>query len=509
MKCRLQNLYQFPTVSGVANLLSGAAKPAPVTNQKKKQQAGNRDIAIIGMSGRFPGANSVEEFWNLLTEGREGTSFFSDAELDAAIPQSTKDDPAYVKARGLISGADEFDAAFFGFNPRSAEMMDPQQRVFLEIAWEVLESSGHLPQKYNGSIGVFAGTGYNTYFTNNVLAHPDIVERAGQFNVRLLNEKDYIATRTAYQFNLKGPAVAVYSACSTSLLAIAQAVSAIRYGQCDVALAGAASITSPLKSGHFYEEGSIMSKDGHCRPFDAEATGTVFSDGAGVVLLKSLADAERDGDNIYAIIKGIGINNDGADKGSFGGPSPEGQAGAIVTAINDAGIDAAAISYIEAHGTATPLGDPIEIEGLTLAFGAQEQKQYCAVGSVKSNLGHLTAASGVAGLIKTVLSLQHRQIPPTLFYNKLNPNINLNNSPFYINPSLKPWDTAGKRSAGVSSFGVGGTNVHVVLEEFAAKPAESGASKPLSLITWSAKTDASLSNYAKNLAAYAGQRKAG
>jgi len=503
----ITKLYQFPTVRGVANLLSGAGKTAVVTNQKKERPAGSRDIAIIGMAARFPGANNIEAFWDLLTGGREGISFFSDAELDPAIPQSTKNNPAYVKARGLISGADEFDAAFFGFNPRSAEMMDPQQRIFLEIAWEVLESSGHLPQKYNGSVGVFAGAGYNTYFTNNVLAHQDIVERAGQFNVRLLNEKDYVATRTAYQFNLKGPAVAVYSACSTSLLAIAQAVSAIRDGQCDVTLAGAASITSPLKSGHFYEEGSIMSKDGHCRPFDAQATGTVFSDGAGVVLLKSLEAAERDGDNIYAVIKGIGINNDGADKGSFGGPSAEGQAGAITSAINDAGIDAAAISYIEAHGTATPLGDPIEIEGLTLAFGTQEQKQYCAIGSVKSNLGHLTAASGVAGLIKTALSLQHRQLPPTLFYNKLNPNIDLNDSPFYINSSLKPWDAAGKRCAGVSSFGVGGTNVHVVLEEFAANRVDSGGSKPLALITWSAKTDTSLSNYAKNLAAYSEKNK--
>jgi amino acid adenylation domain-containing protein len=498
----ITKLYQFPTVSGIANLLGSATKIVPVMGVNKKQQARNRDIAIIGMAGRFPGANSIEAFWDMLAEGLEGISFFSDAELDASIPQSTKNDPAYVKARGMIDGADEFDAGFFGFNPRSAEIMDPQQRVFLEIAWEVLEASGHLPQKYKGSVGVFAGTGYNTYFTNNVLAHPEIVERAGQFNVRLLNEKDYIATRTAYQLNLKGPAVAVYSACSTSLLAIAQAVSAIREGQCDVALAGAAAITSPIKSGHFYEEGSIMSKDGHCRPFDAEATGTVFSDGAGVVLLKSREVAERDGDTIYAVIKGIGLNNDGADKGSFGGPSAEGQAAAIAMAINDAGVDAASISYVEAHGTGTPLGDPIEIEGLGLAFGIQEQKQYCAIGSVKSNVGHLTAASGVAGLIKTVLAMQHREIPPTLFYNKLNPNIQLDDSPFYINQSLKPWDATGLRRAGVSSFGVGGTNVHLVIEEYATKPVEPAISKPLSLVTWSAKTDTSLNNYAKKLAGY-------
>ena len=434
----ITKLYQYPTVSGLVNFITGENKTAPVlTAKKNKSKTANGDIAVIGMAGRFPGANTIDEFWDLLTEGREGISFFNNAELDQSIPQNIKNDPAYVKARGIIDEADEFDAEFFGFNPRSAELMDPQQRVFLEIAWEALENGGYLPQKYNGSVGVFAGSGYNTYFTNNVLAHPELVEKAGQFHVRLLNEKDYIATRTAYQLNLKGPAVAVYSACSTSLLAIAQAVSSIRNGQCDVALAGAASITSPIKSGHFYEEGSIMSKDGHCRPFDAEATGTVFSDGAGVVLLKSREDAERDGDTIYAIIKGIGINNDGADKGSFGGPSAQGQAGAIAMAIDDAGIDASSISYIEAHGTATPLGDPIEIEGLNLAFGEQEQKQYCAVGSVKSNLGHLTAASGVAGLIKTALALHHQQIPASLFYNHTNPNINLADSPFYINNELK------------------------------------------------------------------------
>jgi amino acid adenylation domain-containing protein len=499
----ITKLYQFPTVSGIVNLVSGENKVNPILSAKKKNNNNNGDIAIIGMAGRFPGADTIEAFWDLLSEGLEAISFFNIDEIDASVPGSIKNDPDYVKARGVIDGADAFDAEFFGFNPRSAELMDPQQRVFLEIAWEALESGGYLPQKYNGSVGVFAGTGYNTYFTNNVLAHPELVERTGQFNVRLLNEKDYIATRTAYQLNLKGPAVAVYSACSTSLLAIAQAVSSIRDGQCDIAIAGAASITSPIKSGHLYEEGSIMSRDGHCRPFDSEATGTVFSDGAGVVLLKSREDAERDGDTIYAIIKGIGVNNDGADKGSFGGPSAQGQAGAIAMAINDAGIEASTIGYIEAHGTATPLGDPIEIEGLSLAFGEQEQTQFCAVGSVKSNLGHLTAASGVAGLIKTVLSLHHQQIPASLFYKNTNPNINLLDSPFYINAELKPWGSDQKRRAGVSSFGVGGTNVHVILEEFENVPVQSSASKPLTLINWSAKTESSVNNYAKKLSEFA------
>ena len=503
----ITKLYQFPTISGLLNLITGTNQAPAFAFKKDKNKKANADIAIIGMAGRFPGAKNIEEFWDLLVEGREGTSFFTADEIDVSIPSNIKNDPAYVKARGLIDGADEFDAAFFGFNPRSAELMDPQQRIFLQIAWEALEKTGYLPQKYNGSVGVFAGTGYNTYYTNNVLNHPAKVDQYGQFNVRTLNEKDYIATRTAYQLNLKGPAIAVHSACSTSSLAIAQAVSAIRDGQCDIALAGAVSITSPIKSGHFYEEGSIMSKDGHCRPFDADATGTVFSDGAGIVLLKSREEAERDGDTIYAVIKGIGINNDGADKGSFGGPSAQGQAGAIAMAINDADIDASTISYVEAHGTATPLGDPIEIEGLNLAFGVQESKQFCAIGSVKSNLGHLTAASGVAGLIKTALALYYQQIPASIFYQHTNPNINLTESPFYVNAELKKWKSAEKRRAGVSSFGVGGTNVHIILEEFENVRTQTGKSKPLSLITWSAKTEASMGNYAEKLAGFAQNNK--
>ena len=391
----ITKLYQYPTVTGIANFINGESKiSSQPSNHKKKERSDNGDIAIIGMACRFPGADTIDEFWELLSEGREAISFFSDDELDPSIPPAVRNDPAYVKARGIINKADEFDAAFFGFNPRIAELMDPQQRIFLEIAWEVLESTGHLPQKYSGSTGVFAGCGYNTYFTNNVLAHSDLVENNGQFNVRLLNEKDYIATRTAYQLNLNGPAVAVYSACSTSLLAIAQAVSSIRNGQCAIAIAGAASITSPLKSGHLYEEGSIMSSDGHCRPFDAAATGTVFSDGAGVVLLKDLENAKRDGDVVYAVIKGIGINNDGADKGSFSGPSAQGQAGAIAMAISDAGIEPSEIGYIEAHGTATPIGDPIEIEGLNLAFGAQEKKQFLRCRFRKKQLGAFNGSLG-------------------------------------------------------------------------------------------------------------------
>jgi amino acid adenylation domain-containing protein len=495
-------VYQFPTVHGIAAYLDGIKKTVVKVQKKNENRIGNKDVAVIGMAGRFPGANSIDELWELLREGKETVSFFTKEELSPYIADETKNDPDYVRARGVIDGAGEFDAAFFGINTKHAQLMDPQQRIFLQTAWEALESSGYSPAKFNGSIGVFAGSGNNTYYLNNVISNKELVERVGSFQVMTLNEKDYVATRTAYELNLKGPAVSVYSACSTSLLAIAQAVESIRKGQCDVALAGGVAITVPIKSGHIYQEGAMLSRDGHCRSFDADAQGTVFSDGAGVILLKSKEDAERDGDTIYAIIKGIGVNNDGGGKGSFTAPSAEGQAGAIIMAIEDAGIEASSITYVESHGTATPLGDPIEIEGLNIAFGKQDKKQYCAIGSIKSNMGHLTAAAGVAGFIKTVLSLHNKQILPSINFTKPNPNIDFANSPFFVNTELKNWDTNGKRIAGVSSFGVGGTNLHVVLEEFENSKKETSASRPVQLINWSAKTVSSREAYAKKLAGY-------
>ncbi len=497
------SIYQNPTVSTLVNFL--AEKPEGAVPENHLAGAGY-DIAVIAMAGRFPGANDVEEFWDILKEGQETISFFKPEELDASIPEDLKNSPDYVKARGIIDRAEEFDAAFFGIQPRLAELMDPQQRVFLEIAWEALESSGYFPSKYNGTIGVFAGTGNNTYYLNNVQGHQDLIGRVGSFQVMTANEKDYIASRTAYELNLKGPAVSVQSACSTSLLAIAEAVESIRKGQCDMALAGGVSVTVPIKSGHIYQEGAMYSRDGHNRTFDSEAAGTVFSDGAGVVMLKKLEQAIIDGDRIYSVIKGIGLNNDGGGKGSFTAPSAEGQAGAIRMAIRDAGIDPAAIGYIEAHGTATPLGDPIEIEGLNLAFGHQGKKQYCALGSVKSNIGHCTAAAGVAGFIKTSLALYHKKIPATVNYKKPNPHIHFEQGPFYVNNQLKDWQTDAKRMAGVSSFGVGGTNVHVVLEEFRnpdkANPKNHQHNRSLQLFSWSAKTEKSLEAYAGKLAHY-------
>ncbi|MGY0037909.1 beta-ketoacyl synthase N-terminal-like domain-containing protein [Pedobacter sp. NJ-S-72] len=319
--------------------------------------------------------------------------------------------------------------------------MDPQQRVFLEISRDVLEKSGHLPAVYDGIIGVFAGSGNNSYFPHNVAGNTDLINQVGSFQVMTVNEKDYISSRTAYELDLKGPAVSVFSACSTSLLAVSQAVESLRKNQCDVAIAGGASISSPIYSGHIYQEGAMLSKDGHCRSFDENATGTVFSDGAGVVLLKTLSAALQDGDTIYALIKGFGVNNDGGEKGSFTAPSTDGQAAAIAMAIEDAAVNPSTISYVETHGTATPLGDPIEIEGLKQAFGEQSEQQFCAIGSIKSNMGHMTAAAGVAGLIKTTLALYYKEIPPSINFEKPNPNISFAGSPFYVNDRLTPWET--------------------------------------------------------------------
>lgn len=498
----ITKLYQYPTVNGIASYIDGNKTIARVNAIKPKNQ-GNQDIAVVGMAVRFPGANNIDELWQLLTEGRESTSFFSDEELDKSIPFEIRNAPNYVKARGIVEGAQGFDAAFFGINPKVAELMDPQQRVFMELAWEALETSGHLPDHYNGVIGVYGGVGNNTYYINNVLAHPDKIENIGRFLTATINEKDYIATRTAYELNLTGPAVSVHAACSTSLLAIAQAADAIRNGQCTVALAGGASINTPVKSGHLYQQGTMLSADGHCRPFDAESDGTIFSDGAGIVVLKNMDDAIKDGDTIYAVLKGIGVNNDGGGKGSFTAPSATGQAGAIAMAIADARVEPASISYVEAHGTATSLGDPIEIEGLNLAFGKQEHNQYCAIGSIKSNMGHLVAAAGVAGFIKTTLALYHRQIPPSLHFSRPNPNIDFAESPFFVNTSLRKWELAGKRIAGVSSFGVGGTNVHTILEEYQQnEDNETSEQRPFELISWSAKTATSASKYADRLYYY-------
>jgi amino acid adenylation domain-containing protein len=509
IKLPVTQLYQHPTVAGAAAYLNEqrnqvAAEDEPTAPEPARALA--HEVAIIGMAGRFPGAQTIEELWDVLREGRETTRFFTPAELDATIAPALRNDPRYVAARGVIAHADEFDASFFKLNPKLAAAMDPQQRVFLEIAWEALEQGGCLPAHYAGRVGVFAGAGNNSYYPHNVQGNAAVLAQLGDFQVMTVNEKDYMASRVAYTLDLRGPAVSVQSACSTGLLAVAQAVQSLRAGQCEVALAGAASITSPLNSGYLYQEGSMLSADGHCRPFDAQAKGTVFSDGAAVVLLKPLDAALRDGDRLYAVIKGVGISNDGG-KGSFSAPSATGQAAAISAALADGAVAPASISYVEAHGTATPIGDPIEVEGLHLAFGPGAPAS-CALGSIKSNMGHLTAAAGVAGLIKTVLALQHQQLPASLHYTQPNPLLDLANGPFFVNAQLREWPAGGAapRRAGVSSFGVGGTNVHVVLEEapeaqVAPEPENRtvAATRPAQLITWSARTASSCSAYAQHL----------
>ena len=504
IKIPVTQLYQYPTIAGVTEYLNASQKveekrPADINERKSAA------IAVIGMAGRFPGADTVDKLWTVLTEGKETTTFFSDEELDSNIPIDLKTDSLYVKARGIIEDATLFDPEFFGINKKLAELMDPQQRVFLEIAWEILERAGHLPSKVKHKTGVFAGCGPNFYYENNVLSHHDKIDKLGKLQVTTVNDKDYIASRTAYHLNLKGPAININSACSTSLLAILEAVNSLRSGQCEVAIAGGSSINASIKSGHLYAEGSILSKDGHCAPFDEHATGTVFSDGCGAVLLKRLDDAQRDGDTIFAVIKGVGVSNDGNDKASFTAPSAIGQADAILSAIQDAGVNTCDISYIETHGTGTPIGDPIEFDGLLKAFGKQNDNQYCAIGSIKSNFGHLTEAAGVASFIKTCLSLHHKKLVPSLGFKISNKHIDFPNSPFFVNQKLCDWKDE-NRIAGVSSFGVGGTNVHVILSSYENPVNLEKEDKPFELITWSAKSETSLDAYGRQLEEFCEQQ---
>lgn len=472
-------------------------------------------IAIIGMAGRFPGAETVEEFWANLLAGKESISFFSDAELAEAgfDPAELKRRGRYVPARGVLKDADCFDASFFGVHPKEAEVIDPQHRVFLEACWAALERAGYPPNRMTGAVGVFAGATFNTYFQQALQQRPDLIELIGSELVMFGNEKDYMTTRVAYKLGLKGPALSISTACSTSLVAVCQGCHSLLTYQSDVVLAGGVSVTVPQQRGYYFEEGYIGSPDGHTRTFDEKGAGTVFSNGVAVVVLKRLEDAVKDGDRIYAVIKGAALNNDGSQRVSFGAPGVEGQSEVIAMAHAMAEVEPDTITYVEAHGTATPLGDPIEVAALTKAFRlGTDAKQFCGLGSVKSNVGHLDAAAGVAGLIKVALSLQHKVLPASLHFNKPNPKIDLANSPFYVTAALQEWKSpAGvPRRAGVSSFGSGGTNAHVVVEEAPELP-PSGPSRPWQLLPLSAKTSealdratANLSDYLKQLARDAG-----
>ncbi|MFO1507435.1 MAG: amino acid adenylation domain-containing protein [Lysobacterales bacterium] len=492
----IADFFRAPTVAALARVLEqGAApQPRPARSDGTEPTEDSRKIAIIAMAGRFPGASDVEAFWRNLREGRESITRFDADQLDPSIPAEVRRDPDYVPSRGVLDDAAGFDAPFFGMTAREAELTDPQQRVFLELCWECLERAGHAPGSGGGPVGVFAGMHNATYFRNHVSTHPDAVARFGEFQVMLANEKDYLATRVAHRLDLTGPAVSVNTACSTSLVAICEAIDALRANRCRMALAGGVSITCPPASGYLRQDGAMLSPDGATRTFSADAAGTVFSDGAAVVLLKRLDDALADGDPVIAVILGAAVNNDGAGRASFTAPSSDGQSAVIAMALDDAGVDARSISYVEAHGTATPLGDPIEIDGLTRAFRrSTDATGYCAIGSLKSNVGHLVTAAGAAGVIKTALALAERTLPPTLHAGEaLNPHIDFPRSPFVVNRMRRDWPAGnGPRRAGVSAFGVGGTNAHVILEEAPSRTPSEPSAGP-HLLVLSARTPAAL-----------------
>jgi len=473
------------------------------TNQAENGSFNNslKGIAVIGLAGRFPDADDIAKFWQNLSNGEEAIAFFTDEELIASgVSLDILNHPNYVKAGSVLSDIDRFDAQFFGYSPREAEMMDPQHRILLENAWQALENAGYNPKASKERIGVYVGSSISNYLLNNLISNPKLVEESG-WATTIGNSRDFVSTRISYQLNLHGPSLSVNTACSTSLVTTHLACQGLLNYQCDMAIAGGITLRTPHKVGYFYQEGEMTSPDGHCRPFDANAQGTIFGSAAGIVVLKRLEDAIADRDHIYAVIKGSAINNDGSQKVGYTAPSVAGQAEVIAEAQALAGIDPETISYVEAHGTGTVLGDPIEIRALTQAFRAKTSKTgFCAIGSVKSNIGHVDAASGVTGLIKTVLALKHKQIPPTLHFEKPNPDIDFANSPFYINTNLQNWQHGNTpRRAGISSFGLGGTNAHMVLEE-APELEPSGSSRPYQLLLLSVKTDTALETATENLA---------
>ena len=471
------------------------------------EEASPDGIAIIGMAGRFPQARSCDEFWANLVAGRECLTHFEHEDLRKAGIDPHGRAGVGCRSRGVVADADQFDAALFGLSPKEAEIMDPQQRVLLEVAWEAIEHAGYDHERPPGAVGVFVGSGINTYSMFNLSSRPDVLESYGVFPTVLLNEKDFLATRLAYRLNLRGPALNVQTACSTSLVAVCNACQSLLSYECDMALAGASHIAIPQCQSRIHGEGGMISQDGHCRPFDQNATGTIFSDGVGTVVLRRVEDAIADGDHIIAVIRGYGVNNDGSNKAGFAAPSVDGQSDVIQMAHAFGDIDPNTISYIEAHGTGTRLGDPIELAALTKAFRTRTaRKQFCGIGSVKSNIGHLDVAAGIAGLIKTSLALQHRKLPPTINFDTPNSEVDFPSTPFYVVDSMTEWKaTGGPRRAGVSSFGIGGTNAHVVLEEAPAshtiaKADTNARSRQGSLLTISAQTPEALDEASRNLA---------
>ena len=468
------DVYDRPTVAGIAAAMGGQTRTSSSRGRRVQSQP-TEGIAIVGMALRVPGSKDVETFWRNLVENREGIRHFAPHEVDTSVPESWRGRPNFVAAHGALEDVERFDAAHFGIPAREATMLDPQQRLMLELSVSALEHAAIDPARGDARIGVYAGTGNNAYAHALRAEAPELVQQYGEFATMLASEKDYVATRIANRLNLLGPALSIHTACSTSLVAIAEACRALADGQCDVAIGGAVNVHVPQAGGYLHVEGGMESADGHCRPFDADASGTVFASGGGVVVLRRLEDALAAGDTIHAVIRGVGLNNDGGDKASFTAPSVSGQAGAIRMALEQARVDPRSIGYVEAHGTATSLGDPIEIAALSRAWREDTaDNQFCNIGSVKSNIGHLAAGAGVVGLIKSVLSLERELIPATLHFRRPNPQIDFASTPFKVVAQNTPWPRGTQaRRAAVSSFGVGGTNAHVVIEEapaVAAKP---------------------------------------
>lgn len=459
------------------------------------------EIAIIGMAGRFPGADNIFEFWDNIKNGKESISFFSDEELiSEGVPEHEIDNPQYVKANAYVSNKEYFDSAFFNYLKAEAKLMDPQMRLFHETCWKAIEDAGYDVNRFKNKIGLFAGASSNVNWRNYVTIS-SMESPVDSFSKEHFSNVNYLCARISHQLNLRGPSVFIDTACSTSLVAVQRASMSLLLRECDMALAGGVTIWNSSKHGYFYKEGMIRSKDGHCRAFDERSSGTVGGEGTGAVVLKRLKDALNDGDNIYALIKGSGINNDGKEKMAFTAPSVNGQYQVITKALKMAQVSPESISYVEAHGTGTVLGDPIEVEALNLAFG-KSKTRYCALGSVKTNIGHTDAAAGIAGLIKTVMAVKHRQIPPSLHFVKPNPKINFTDSPIYINTELKEWKSRNyPLRAGVSSFGIGGTNAHIIIEEAPDRPSPS-QSLDYQLLLFSAQTPSALKRNIKNFQNY-------
>ncbi|WP_260985208.1 type I polyketide synthase [Bacillus pumilus] len=495
-------LYRFATVASLAEYLfeeQSEQVQTPASRPVKNTSQEHTDIAIVGMAGRFPGASSLEDFWQRLVNGEEMIHFFTEEELKkAGLDASVYQHPNFIGAKGRLQEIEGFDADFFNYSAREAELMDPQFRLLHECAWEALENAGCDPDRMAGKIGVYTGTSPNHEWLTR-FAHQ--MEATEQFSAMLLNDREFFSTQLSYKLNLHGPSVTMQTACSTSLVNIGMACQALLNQECDAALAGGVTVSSPENIGYIYQDGMIQSKDGHCRPFDQEASGTIFGDGAGIVLLKRYEDAIRDGNPIHAVIKGVGVNNDGSRKAGFTAPSVEGQAEVLKETYEKSGIDPASIGYVEAHGTGTKMGDPIEVSALSQVFKGTDPMTI-PIGSVKSNVGHLNSAAGIAGLFKAILALQHKTIPPTIHYESPNQEIPFKDTPFYVNQKALYWKEAdGPRRAGVSSFGIGGTNAHMIIEE-GLQAKQKPASHQKQLLVLSAKTDTALAEMTERLKQY-------